>query len=289
MADPKQQGERTVGLLAGSGLFPICFARGARAHGVRIVAIAIEGEASPELAAHVDEIHWTGLARLGQWIRIFKQAGVKHAVMCGAVRKAAMYPNPSRLLPDLRSAKLWYKKLRSREDHTLLGAVAEEFEREGIKLESSVLYCPELLASPGCLTSRKPTRREWSDIRFAWPAVKQIAAMQIGQTVVVKDGAVIAVEAMEGTDEALRRGGKIARRGAVAVKVAKEGHDERFDIPCIGPDTVDVLVETRISVLAVEAGKTIVLEKDEVARKANRAKVTIVALTGQDIQRCSEG
>jgi len=275
---------RTVGMLAGSGLLPICFARGARGHGVRVVAIAIKAEAPPELAEHVDEIHWTGLMRLGEWIRIFKKTGVTHAVMCGGVTKANMYRSPVSLLPDWRSARLWYDKLRSRQDHTVLEAVAAEFESEGIKVESSVLYCPELLAERGCLTEREPTEDEWADVRFGWPIAKQIAAMQIGQTVVVKDGAVIAVEGMDGTNATLERGGKIARGGAVAVKVAKEGHDPRFDIPCIGPDTVEVLKGAGISVLAVEAGNTIVLERERVTGLAGKANVAIAALSAEDIE-----
>ena len=283
--DSEHAPDRTVGMLAGSGLFPICFARGARRHGVRVVAIAIKGEAPPELAEHVDEIHWTGLARLGQWIKIFKQAGVKHAVMCGGVTKANMYHSPATLLPDWRSAKLWFGKLRSRQDHAVLEAIAVELESEGIRVESSVLYCPELLAPRGCVTDRRPTEHEWADIRFGWPMAKQIAAMQIGQTIVVKEGAVIAVEGMDGTDATLRRGGEIARGGAVAIKVAKEGHDERFDIPCIGPDTVDVLKEAGISVLAIEAGKAILLGCDEVARRAREAAATIIALSVKDIEQ----
>jgi DUF1009 family protein len=275
--------QRTVGMLAGSGLLPICFARGARRHGIRVVAIAIKGEASSELAQHVDEIHWTGLMRLGEWIRIFKKAGVEHAVMCGGVDKANMYRGPASLLPDWRSAKLWYEKLRSRQDHTILDAVAGEFESEGIKVESSVLYCPELLAERGRLTEREPTEREWADIRFGWPMAKQIAAMQIGQTVVIKDGAVIAVEGMDGTNATLERGGKIARGGAVAVKVAKGGHDPRFDIPCVGPDTVEVLERAGISALAVEAGNTIILERELVTDLARKAKAVIVALSAEDI------
>ncbi len=274
----------TVGLLAGGGLFPICFARGAREHGVRVVAIALKGEASEDLSGEVDEIHWTHLARLGQWIRIFKRAGVRHAVMCGAITKSRMYDDPAIHLPDVRSMKLWYGKLRSRADHTVLESIAEEFESEGIRIESSVLYCPELLAAPGCITRREPTEREWRDIRLGWPIAKQIAAMQIGQTIVVKDGSVIAVESMEGTDATLRRGGEIGRGGVVAIKVAKDGHDPRFDIPCVGPATVDVLKEAGVSALAVEAGNTILLEKEKIASRAEAARVAVVALSGDEMQ-----
>jgi hypothetical protein len=272
-----------VGMLAGGGLLSICFARGARAHGLRIVAIALKGDAGPELAQYVDEIHWTNVAKLGRWIRIFKRAGVQHAVMCGSIRKPNMYRHPVSFFPDLRSAKMWYSRmLRSREDHTVLQYLAEEFETEGIRIESSVLYCPELLAPGGCLTARRPTEREWADIRFGWPLAKQIAALQIGQMIVVKDRAVVAVESIDGTNATLRRGGRLASGHAVAVKVAKEGHDPRFDVPCVGPDTVDVLREARVPVLAVEAGQVIVLEREEVARRARAARVTVIAIAPED-------
>jgi len=280
---PASAPEGVVGMLAGGGLLPICFARSARARGMRIVAIALKGDAGPELARYVDQIHWTNVAKLGKWIRIFKRAGVQHAVMCGSIRKPNMYRHPVSFFPDLRSVEMWHSKmLRSREDHTVLQHLAEEFENEGIKIESSVLYCPELLAPRGCLTPRLPTAREWADICFGWPLAKQLAALQIGQTIVVKDRAIVAVEGMDGTDATLRRGGKIASGNAVAIKVAKSGHDPRFDIPCVGPDTIQVLKEAGVCVLAVEAGQVIVLERDEVARLSRAAKVTVIALSDED-------
>lgn len=273
-----------IGLLAGGGRFPICFARSAREHGIRVVAIALKGETSEELQRYVDEIHWTGLARLGKWLRIFKKARVERAVMCGGVTKARIYDNPLRLLPDIRSARFLYSRRGRWQDHHLLAELADEFEKEGITIESSVLFCPELLAPEGVLTSREPDEREWSDIRYAWPLAKQIAAMQIGQTLVVKDGAVVAVEGMDGTDATLRRAGEIAGEGTVAVKLAKEGHDPRFDIPCVGPETVEVLEEAGVSALAIEAGNTLVLEREQTAQKAGRAGIAIVALTGDEIE-----
>ena len=269
-----------IGLLAGNGLLPLCFARAARKEGMRVVAAAIEGEASTDLEREVDEIHWTGLAKLGAWIKIFKTARVDRIVMCGGIRKVKIF-DPVRtgpLLPDLRSAMFWFRTLKSHADHTALGALADEFEAEGIRVESYVQYCPELLVSEGCLTQREPTRREWDDIRFGWPLAKQIAALQIGQTIVVKDRAVIAVEGIDGTDATLRRGGKLGKGGVVALKVAKEGHDERFDLPCVGPDTVDTMQQARVSVLAIEAGKTLVLERGQLSEKANQAGVTVIAV-----------
>lgn len=268
-----------VGLLAGSGLFPVTFARGAHDHGHEVVAIALKGETSPELEEYVDEIHWTGLARLGKWIKIFQNADITRAVMCGGVTKAKIYENPLRLMPDFRSAKFIYSRRGEWEDHVLLADLAEVFEEEGISIESSVLFCPELLAPEGVLTAREPSEGEWDDIRFAWPRIKKIAAMQIGQTIVVKDGAVVAVEGMDGTDATLRRAGDIAGEGTVAVKLAKEGHDPQFDIPCIGPNTIDVLKEAGMGALAIEAGNTLMLEREDTIGQADDAGIALVGVS----------
>jgi len=267
----------TVGLLCGAGDLPLQAARALRERGCRVVAVALKGEADPAVEELADEVHWTGLARLGRWLRVFRRADVDTMLMLGGVRKERMYENKLSLLPDWQSVKLWYRKLTSKEDHTILEAVADEFENAGIPVSSIVDVCPELLVREGCLTRREPSDAQWRDIRFAWPIAKQIAAMQIGQCIVVKEEAVIIVEGIDGTDAALRRGGRLAGGGAVAVKVAKAGHDDRFDIPCIGPDTVDTLEECGVAVLAVEAGRSIVLNPDEVAQKADRARLCVVA------------
>ncbi|MFO7955574.1 MAG: UDP-2,3-diacylglucosamine diphosphatase LpxI [Candidatus Brocadiia bacterium] len=272
----------TVGLLCGAGDLPLQAARALRERGCRVVAVALKGEADPAVEEIADEVHWTGLAKLGRWLRVFRRAEVDTMLMLGGVRKERMYENKLSLLPDWQSVKLWYRKLTSKEDHTILEAVADEFENAGIPVSSIVDICPELLVREGCLTRREPTEAQWRDIRFAWPIAKQIAALQIGQCVVVKEEAVIAVEGIDGTDATLRRGGRLAGGGAVAVKVAKQGHDERFDIPCIGPETVEVLEESGVAVLAMEAGRTILLNPDEVAAKADRARLCIVATALED-------
>ena len=282
--NPSESGGESIGLIAGNGLFPIYCARGIRARGHRVVAVALKGEAPEELAEEADEIHWTGLARLGEWIRIFKSAGVRRAVLCGGIDKTRMFEKgglPG--IPDLRTVKLWFGGIGSREDHTVLGAVADEMQKEGITIESSVLFCEDLLAGRGVLTGRKPTRGQWGDIRFAWPLAREVARLQIGQTIVVKDGAVVAVESIDGTDAALRRGGRLARGGAVAVKVAKPGHDPRFDIPSVGPETADVLSEAGIAVLAIHAGNTLVLGREELVARADKAGVCIVAVDERDL------
>jgi len=272
-----------VGLLCGEGDLPRMVAETLRDRGVRVIAACIKGEASSGLAEFVDEMHWVGIARLGSWVKVFKKAGVQAMLMVGGIRKPRMFQNKLAMVPDWRTVKLWYKRLRSREDHTILGAVADEFEAEGISVRSVADYCPELLARPGSITQRGPDEAQWRDIRFAWPRVKQIAALQIGQCIVVRDRAVLAVEGIDGTDATLRRGGQLAGRGAVAVKVAKEGHDNRFDIPCVGPRTVDVLAESGVAVLALEAGRTIILDRDTVRSNADRAGVVIVAVASEEI------
>ncbi len=274
--------DNAVGVLCGGGDLPLRVLDAVRERGQRVRAVAIEGDADPRIEDHADDVHWTGLAKLGKWIRLFGEAGVQDVLMVGSIAKPRMFDRGFGLVPDLRSMKLFYS-VRTREDHTILGALAEEFEREGFKVRSVIDFCPELLVEPGPLTDRTPSDAQWADIRFAWPLAKRIAAMQIGQCVVVKDLAVTAVEAIEGTDAALRRGGELAGENAVAVKVAKEGHDVRFDIPCIGPATVESLSHARFAVLAVEARRTIVLHPEQVTRMANEAGVCVVAVTPQGI------
>ena len=277
---PQEPTSDAVGMVAGGGMFPFCVARGAREQGVRVVAAAIKDEADPALEEEVDEIHWTGLARLGSWIRIFRRAGVDRVVMCGNITKTRMFDGWGGWshFPDFRSARLWFRKLRSHEDHTVLDGVVEEFESAGITVESSVLFCQNLVARKGCLTNREPTGDEWEDIRFAWPRAKRLAEMQIGQSLVVKNKTVVAVEGVDGTDATIRRAGRLTDAGAVAVKLARPDHDERFDIPCIGPDTVKVMAEANVSALAIEADNTLVLARDETVNKADSAGIAITAL-----------
>ncbi len=278
----KNTGTGKIGLLAGNGLLPLCFAKGARDNGIEVVAIAIKDECDPSLESYVDRIHWTGLGRLGKWIKLLHKEGITEAVMCGGVTKKKMYPDILHNLPDVRTIRLWFSN-GSRGDHELLGRVADEFEKEGIAIRNSVLYCPQLLTPAGVLTERTPNGKQRADIRFGWRLIKKIAAMQIGQTIAVKDGAVIAVEGMDGTDATLRRAGRIAGEGVVAIKVAKKDHDPRFDIPCVGPDTVEVLHEAGAAVLAVEAGCTLLLEREKTIDAANRANVAIIALNDGDV------
>jgi hypothetical protein len=249
-----------------------------------VVAVCIKGEATEATAEMAHEANWTGIARLGKWIKLFRKAGVEVVLMAGGIGKEAMFAGKAGLLPDWRTAKLMLQQVADRADHTILGAVAGEFEKEGMHVGSVLDYCPELLIERGCLTRREPSDDQWADIRYAWPMIKQIAGMQIGQTMVLRDRAVVAVESIDGTDATLRRGGELARGKAVAVKVSREGHDPRFDIPTLGPDTAATMAEAGVQVLAVEAGGTLLLEPEEVVRRADRAKLSILAITEQDLE-----
>ena len=267
-----------LGLVAGNGRFPILLAQNARRRGLRVVAVALEDEAMPELEQHVDKLHWASLAKLGTVIRIFQAEGITQAVMAGGVTKAKLYDRfrSLKLIPDLRTLGVLYKRARDHKDHTLLTAVAEEFASEGISFRSSIEYMDGYLADEGCMTQRQPSSRETADVDFGWDMAKTIAEMQIGQTLIVKDKCVVAVEAVEGTDEAIRRGGALAKGEAVAIKVSRPNQDFRFDVPTIGPSTVDALKAAGISTLAVESGRTIMIDKTEMLAAANTIGIAIV-------------
>jgi DUF1009 family protein len=263
-----------IGLIAGNGTFPILFARTARQEGVRVVAVAHEGETPPELNDHVDAITWIKVGQLDTIIRTFQAHGVRRAVMAGGIRKAALMEH---FAPDER-AQRFLARLSQWSDDTLLRGVAEELEGEGIAVVESTVFLSSILTPEGALTARQPDAAQWRDVRYGLAVAKGIGAWDIGQTVVVKSGMVLAVEALEGTDAALRRGGALAHGGAVVVKVSKPGQDLRFDVPAIGPATVAVCREAGVAVLALEAGKTLLLERDVLLGAAAAADLAIVGV-----------
>lgn len=240
--------------------------------------MAVEGEASPELEQHVEKLHWVSIVKLGKVIKVLKDEGITKAVMAGGVTKAKMYERfrGLKLIPDLRTVSVVYKRARDKKDHTLLAAVADEFASEGIHFQSSIEYMGDYLADEGCMTKRQPSPREREDIDFGWDMAKAIAEMQIGQALVVKDKCVAAVEAVEGTDEAIRRGGALTKEGAVVIKLSRPNQDLRFDVPTIGPLTVETLNKAGISTLAVEAGKTIMIDKPDLLEAADAKRIAIV-------------
>ena len=273
-----------IGLLAGWGRFPIAFAHKARSLDLPVVCVAIRGEASSELIPLVRRFHWTGAVQMGRMIRLFKREGVRQIVMAGKVHKANLLHQPWKLLtllPDWRTIRWWYFRKRSdNADDSLLLSLIDEFGRDGLRFESALTLCPELLVNPGILTRRRPTAREESDIAFGWQLAKEMGRLDVGQSVAVKERAVLAVEAIEGTDRAILRAGELCRAGGfVVVKVAKPQQDMRFDVPTVGCLTVENLHRAGGRVLAIEAGKTILLDHEQTLALADRYGLTIVALT----------
>ena len=266
-----------IGLIAGNGDFPVEFAKAAKRQGLTVVAVAHEGETVPELAQWADTIVWIKVGQLGKLIKAFQEHGVRDVLMAGGIKKTRLFGGG---LPDLRGAALLARMLAKKDD-SILRAVAEELESEGITVRESTLYLDTLLAPPGVLTKRKPSREEWKDIAFGWQMAKEIGRLDIGQTVVVKDQAVLAVEAIEGTDEAIRRGGRLCGAGAVIVKVCKPHQDLRFDLPATGQKTIQTMKEIKASCLAIEAGRTIIIQRESVIEDANAAGIAIVSLDEQ--------
>ena len=241
---------------------------------MQVIAVAHEGETLPELADLVNGIFWVKVGQLGKIIAVFKEQGIHDVLMAGGIKKTRLFKGG---MPDLRGAALLAKMLYKKDD-SILRAVAAELESEGITVRESTLLLDNLLAAPGVLTRRKPSRDERLDIQYGWQLAKEIGRLDIGQTVVVKDQAVLAVEAIEGTDEAIRRGGALCGQGAVVVKTCKPQQDLRFDLPAIGSLTISTMEQVKASCLAIEAGKTIIIEREQVVQEADRAGITIVAL-----------
>jgi hypothetical protein len=274
-----------IGLLAGWGNFPIFFAEKARSLGIPVVCVGLRGMAAPELAALVHRFYWSRPAQLGRMIRCFRREGVGRAVMAGKVFKADLLHKPWKvvsLMPDWRTVWTWCRHLRrgrDNRDDTLLKAVIEEFASDGIEFASALDLCPELLVTPGTLTHRKPSAREERDIAFGWELAKEMGRLDVGQSVAVKERAVLAVEAIEGTDRAIARAGELCRAGGfVVVKVAKPHQDMRFDVPTVGPATIETIHRAGGRVLAIEADRTIILDQTQTVSLADRYGISIVAL-----------
>ncbi|HWP59734.1 MAG TPA: UDP-2,3-diacylglucosamine diphosphatase LpxI [Candidatus Acidoferrales bacterium] len=264
-----------VGLIAGSGSFPLVFADEARRLGFAVVAVAHIGETVPELESHVEKIFWVRVGQLGRVISVFKQESITRAVMAGAIKKSRFFTN---VRPDLRALRI-LRHLRERKDDFVLRAVADELEKEGITIEGATKYVPSLLAPPGVLSRRAPRRQEWGDLEFGFRVGREIARSGVGQCIVVKRRAVLAVEAIEGTDQTILRGGRFAK-GAIVIKVCKPQQDLRFDLPTVGPGTIAVMREAKAACLGIEVGKTVMLEKDAMIAEADAAGIAVVGLDG---------
>lgn len=271
-----------LGLIAGEGEFPKVVARGARRAGRQVAIVALRGCADPDLRKLADLFYWRGVVQLGRWIRAFQNAGCREVIMAGRVRKTAMFAGPRWLqwlqyLPDLTSIRVWYRHARDKRNDTLLRAVADELDRRGLTLVDSTKYCPEALIEVGVLTPGPVPPAVAADADFAWPLIKQIGAMDIGQSIAVKEKEVIAVEAIEGTDRCIARAGELCPQGGwTLVKVAKPDQDMRFDVPTIGPQTIENLHHARASALVVEAGRTLLLEREKTLALAAKYRITVI-------------
>jgi len=263
---------REVGLIAGSGQFPLLFANAARQASVRVLAVGFEGETDPALSKYVDEFHLLRLGQLNRLVKTFRSAGITQAAMAGGINKTRLY---SKIRPDWRAVR-FLSRLRNRKDDSLLRALADELESEGILIQPSTIFLPELLAPEGILTRRKPNRREKADIAFGWTLAKAIGRLDIGQCLVVKDQAVLAVEGIDGTDATIMRGGRLCGEGAVIVKVSKPMQDLRFDVPAVGSDTIEVMKRVNARVLVLEAGKTVIFDRDKMIDVADSAGISIL-------------
>ncbi len=266
-----EDGKR-IGLIAGDGRFPIIFADNVRRLGFTVSAIAHVGTTLPELESYVEHIHWLKIGQFGKALAALKQDGIAQAVMLGGIKKTNVFTT---LRPDLRALAI-FSRLKHWKDDAILRAVAGELEREGIEILDSTFGLQDILAEEGFLTSKKPSKKEVEDIQFGWETLETLGLLDIGQCVVVKNRVVVSVEAVEGTDEAIIRGGKLGGKGAVVIKRTKPQQDLRFDLPAIGPQTIQTMVSVQATVLAIEAWRTVIIDREDVLSQANEAGISIV-------------
>lgn len=251
-----------------------------RARGRRVVAVGIHGETDPALAREVDAFHWLHLGEVGALIETLRAGGARECLMIGKIPKTNLLADHAQVRLDA-TALAMFARLRTRNDDAILGALAELLAEQGLPLRPQAELVPELVAPEGRLGAVEPTPAQRAEIAFGLPVAKALGAVDVGQTVVVRERAVMALEAIEGTDEAIRRGAALCGPGAVVVKVAKPSQDPRFDVPTVGPDTLEVMIEGKAAVLAVEAGRTFVVEREELVRRADAHGIALVGVRGQ--------
>ena len=272
------KGISEIVLLAGKGDYPLLLAQSARAQGVRrITAIAFRHETDRALARYVDDVKWIYLGQFGAVLDALEAWGIKHAVMVGQITPTHLF--------SLRFDRVTFellKALKQRNAHTIYGAACDELTKRGVTLLPAHLFMEAAMPEAGLIGGREPTESEMADILFGLRVAKITSSIEIGQTVVVKEGTILAVEAYEGTDETILRAGRVGNGGAVVVKVAKKGHDMRFDIPVVGMRTMKIIKKSRTQVLAVEAKRTILLQREQLVKEANRLGICLIAMHTED-------
>ena len=272
---PVSSEQRTIGVIAGNGIYPETFIGAARQQGVRVIVAAFKGETDEALEAKADEVKWFRVGQLGGVIKFFLKQGATEAIMVGQIAPRNLFD----LWPDLRTLKVLHS-VKERNAESLFGAIAAELEKDQITLLPATTFLEEQMAGEGHLYGPEPSERDWQDIRFGQKIVKQTSALDIGQSIVVRRGTVLAVEAFEGTDECIKRGGKLGKGTDVTlVKVSKPHQDMRFDVPVVGPQTIDSCREAGVRTIAVESGKTLFLGIEEIEAKCRQAKITIVGFS----------
>ena len=267
---PKSLKEGRIGLVAGRGVYPRLVLEGAKVAGKDLVVAAFDGETEPAVATRGRPTQWLRVGQLGALVSFFKKQGVKEAIFAGQITPKRLYD----LRPDLKA--LWIlAQLKERNAATLFGAVVKELEKAGIRVLPATTFMDEHLAKPGWIAGPRPPVRLSADIQFGWPLAKALARLNIGQSLVVRKGTVMAVEGFDGTDATLKRGGQIAGQDATAIKVTAPAQDMRFDVPVIGPRTIQSAAEGKVRAMVLEAGRTLVLEAAEVKRLAELHKITV--------------
>lgn len=262
---------KCIGLIAGNGSFPLRFAEGAKSRGCSVVAVCHEGETDPRINEVADEVVWIKLGQFGKLISTFVSRGIEHAAMAGGINRVRAFG----VRLDARGAAL-LARLRSAKDDVIMRGIADELQKEGVTVVDSTIFMQDHLAPLGVLTRRGPTEEEKQDIAVGVSAIKAMSSQDIGQVVVVKEGVVVAVEAIEGTDRTISRAGELCGAGCVVVKFAKTTQDMRFDVPTIGTNTIETMIKAKAKVLAVEAGRCIVMDRDDVVALAEKNKISIV-------------
>jgi len=270
-----------LGLIAGEGRLPFLVACGAKRAGLKVICVGLKDNAEPELADNVDVFYEVAIARPGNWIRKLRKHGVTRTIMVGRVAKGRIF-TPWRILrylPDWRAFRIWYWRLRRKNklSDTVLRAISDELASGGIILENSMTYCREHLATAGVMTKHRPNLPVESDIEFGWEIVKKLGALDIGQAIAVKEREVLAVEAIEGTAAMIERAGRLCKSGGwTLIKTSKPNQDPRFDVPCVGPDTIRSLAKNGGKCLVVEAEKTIIIDKPQTIKLAEQLGITIL-------------
>jgi DUF1009 family protein len=270
--------KNNIGIIAGGGQFPQLFIEAAQKAGRRVVVVAHKGETDEEVVQAADAVCWVKLGQLGKLISFFKKEGVGETVFLGTITKTQIFRD---ILPDLKGISLW-NKIDRKQDDAILRAIALTLEDEGIKVLESTLYLRHLLFPAGVITKKKPSKKQRRDIEFGWQNARALGKLDIGQCVVIRDCTVLAVEAIEGTDATILRGGALAKEKAVVVKVKKPGQDFRFDLPATGITTIRSLQKVKGAVLAVEAGQSLLFDRELMIEEANKAGIVVVGVSERE-------